>query len=125
MTLRRACARRSELMSLSQMFGIERAMIAAHRVVYAVLRFLGLLFGLIPKSGKFSRNTYRAIHYAFVIAVTCVLAWYSSYLIPRGQGSHIKLVRAEVLCRDSIRVVLSFRPAADFRNSIVPGRGSD
>ena len=72
-------------MSVSQILSLARVMNAAHRVVYAVLRWLGLLFGLIPKSGQFSPTVYRCIHYGFIIAVTLVLAWYSPRLISEGK----------------------------------------
>ena len=72
-------------MSLSHLLTIARVMNAAHRVVYAVLRWLGLLFGLIPKKGRFSPTVYRCIHYAFVIGITLVLAWYSPRLIPEAR----------------------------------------
>ena len=72
-------------MSISHILTIARVMNAAHRVVYAVLRWLGLLFGLIPKSGRFSPTVYRCIHYSFVIVITLVLAWYSPRLVPEAR----------------------------------------
>src|SRR5882757_9000849 len=70
---------------LSQIYGLSRFLNASHRVMYALLRWLGLLFGLIPKSGKLSPTTYRCIHYAFIVGVTLLLAWYSPRLIPEAR----------------------------------------
>ena len=72
-------------MSLQRIYSLARVMNAAHRIVYAVLRWIGLLFGLIPKAGRFSPTFYRCIHYAFIIGVTLVLAWYSTRLIPEAR----------------------------------------
>jgi hypothetical protein len=70
---------------LSQIYGLARLLNASHRVMRAVLRWLGLLFGWIPKSGKLSPFTYRCIHYGFIVAVTVILAWYSPRLVPEAR----------------------------------------
>ncbi len=64
---------------------IARVLNAGHRVIYAALRWLGLLFGMIPKAGRFPPIVYSIIHYTFIISVTLVLAYYSTYWIPESR----------------------------------------
>jgi hypothetical protein len=64
---------------------IAQVLNAGHRVIYAVLRWLGLFFGLIPKAGRLPPFMYQLIHYTFILAVTLVLAYYSTYWIPESR----------------------------------------
>ncbi|HTN00439.1 MAG TPA: hypothetical protein VL132_01100 [Planctomycetaceae bacterium] len=72
-------------MPLSNLMFVARALNAAHRVVYSVLRWVGLLFGLIPRTGRLSPTVYRIIHYAFIIGATLLLAYYSTRFIPESR----------------------------------------
>lgn len=72
-------------MNVSLIYLLARMMNAAHRVAYAALRWMGLLFGLIPKQGRLPTFVYRLVPYLFVIVVTLILGWYSSTLIPESR----------------------------------------
>jgi len=52
---------------------VSRMMLAVRQV----LQTAALLFGWIPASGRFSRNTYVAIHLTFIVTATLILAWIS------------------------------------------------
>ena len=70
---------------LTRLMSISNVMNAAHNVVKAFLRWLGVLFGKFPRTGRLSPLAYRVIHYGIIVAVTVVLAWYSSRLVPESR----------------------------------------
>lgn len=72
-------------MPLSNLRFISIALNTAHRFMYAVLRWVGLLFGLIPRTGRLSPTVYRIIHYSFIIGATLLLAYYSTRFIPESR----------------------------------------
>ncbi|MBM4076720.1 MAG: hypothetical protein FJ267_13910, partial [Planctomycetes bacterium] len=68
-------------MNLSNVFSLARALNAAHRVICAILRWIGLVVGIIPKAGRFSPGIYRWIHYAIIAVITLLLGWYSRQIM--------------------------------------------
>jgi len=72
-------------MVAEKIYWIARVLNASHRVLIAMLRWIGLFFGMIPKAGRFSPTAYRIIHYSLVIGVTVILAWYSTRMIPESR----------------------------------------
>jgi len=72
-------------MSLMRLMSFSRTLNAAHNVVRGMLRWLGLIFGIIPRGGRVSPAIYRGIHYAIIIAVTVILAIYSPRLVPESR----------------------------------------
>lgn len=72
-------------MSLMRLISFSRVLNAAHTVVRAGLRWVGLLFGVMPKKARLSPYFFKLVHYAFIIGVTAVLAWYSPRLIPESR----------------------------------------
>jgi len=72
-------------MSLRRLINFSTSLNAAHNVVRAMLRWIGLVFGLIPRGGRISPHFYRFIHYVIIFAITAVLAWYSPRLVPESR----------------------------------------
>ncbi len=72
-------------MSLSNLFSFSQTLSAAHSLVTALLRFVGLLFGVIPKAGRLPRSAYVMIHYGFIFFMTALLAWFSTAIIPESR----------------------------------------
>ena len=69
-------------MSLMRLIKFSTSLNAAHNVLKAILRFVGLVFGVMPKTGRASPLFYRAVHYGIITAITVVLAIYSPKLVP-------------------------------------------
>jgi len=70
------------------LWGISSVIDSIHRILWSVLHLLGLLVGIIPKTGRFSRGTYIAIHYVFIVVALMLLAVYSTRLI---EEAHVTL----------------------------------
>lgn len=69
----------------SKITGVYHVMNTVLSLLRAVLRWLGVLFGLIPRAGRLPPYVYSLIHYAIIIAITATLAWYSPRLIPEAR----------------------------------------
>ena len=72
-------------MFVSNLLSVARILNASHRILYALLRWIGLIFGIMPKSGRLPPAAYPMIHYGFVLTVTALLAWYSTAIIPEAR----------------------------------------
>lgn len=55
-----------------------------HSAFSRILSWLNVLFGMAPRLTRLSPFTYRLIHYAIVIVVTAVLAWFSTSIVPES-----------------------------------------
>ncbi len=71
-------------MALQSFFSLTRFLISTHQVLRTLLRWVGVLFGLIPKAGRFSPAVYVVIHYVVILAITGALAWYGPRLVPES-----------------------------------------
>ncbi|WP_010585393.1 type VI secretion protein IcmF/TssM N-terminal domain-containing protein [Schlesneria paludicola] len=57
---------------------ISTALNAWHRIVFAILRWMGLLVGIFPKAGRVPPAVYVVIHYGLILLITGFLAYNST-----------------------------------------------
>lgn len=67
---------------------LSRMLNGIREILDAGLRWVGFVFGQIPKGGRLSPFVYRVIHYTLIILITLLLCWQSYRFIAPSKVEH-------------------------------------